>query len=87
MTRRDAILSLGGFSTDTRHAVDYDLWLRLSRDHLFVATHEITSFWRWHELQQSQNYGKQLQAVYDFRRRYLAEESRSGDPDVASKLD
>ena len=87
MTRRDALLSLGGFSTDTRHAVDYDLWLRLSRDHLFVATHEITSFWRWHELQQSQNYGKQLQAVYDFRRRYLAEEKRSGDPKVASRLD
>ena len=86
MTRRDALLEIGGFDTDQRYAVDYDLWLRLARDHLFVCTHEITSFWRWHEEQQSQRYGEQLQAVYHFRHRYLIEEERSGDPDVAREL-
>ena len=86
MTRRDALLEIGGFDTDQRYAVDYDLWLRLARDHLFVCTHEITSFWRWHEEQQSQRYGEQLQSVYHFRHRYLIEEQRSGDPDVAREV-
>ena len=47
------------------------MWLRLSRNHSFIATREVTSFWRWHAAQQSSDYESQLAAVYAFRRRYL----------------
>ena len=65
--RKEALLSIGGFSEDQKHSVDYDLWLRLSSDHLFVSTHEVTSYWRWHTRQLSQNYPAQLRAVYHYR--------------------
>jgi glycosyltransferase involved in cell wall biosynthesis len=65
--RRNALLSVGGFSEVQRYSVDYDLWLRLSCDHLFVSTHEITSYWRWHAQQQSQSYPAQLRAVNYYR--------------------
>jgi glycosyltransferase involved in cell wall biosynthesis len=86
VTRRDALLAIGGFSEERRYAVDYDLWLRLSRDHLFVCTHEVTSFWRWHADQQSQNYASQVSAVYHFRHRYFTNERSSGDPELAEQL-
>jgi glycosyltransferase involved in cell wall biosynthesis len=86
MTCRGPLLAVGGFSTDQRSAVDYDLWLRLSREHLFVCTHEVTSFWRWHPKQQSQDRASQLRAVYYFRHRYWTKEQQTGDPHVAERL-
>jgi hypothetical protein len=47
VTRRHALLSVGGFREQLPAAVDYDLWLRLSLDHLFVWTTEITASYRW----------------------------------------
>ncbi len=86
VTRREALLAIGGFSEEQRYAVDYDLWLRLSRDHLFVCTHDVTSFWRWHVDQQSQNYASQLSAVYYFRYRYYINEKKRGDHKFAEEL-
>lgn len=68
--RREALLSIGGFAEDQRFSVDYDMWVRLSREHLFVSTHKVTSYWRWHANQQSQNYPDQLLSVYYFRHKY-----------------
>lgn len=84
--RRDALVSIGGFSTKHRASVDYDMWLRLSRDHLFISTREATSYWRWHPMQQSQNFGAQLQAVYDFRRDYLDTELAGKHPEDAARF-
>lgn len=86
MTRRDAVLSVGGFSSEKRPAEDYDLWLRLSRTHLFVCTHEVTSFWRWHTMQTSQNYSSQLISVYYFRNKYWNEQIKGGDHELAQQL-
>ena len=86
MTRRSALLSIGGFSTEQRYSVDYDLWLRLSRDNLFVATHTVTSFWRWHPKQQSQNFPAALKAVYSFRHSFWRELKKKGDQDLAEQL-
>jgi glycosyltransferase involved in cell wall biosynthesis len=86
MTRRDALIRVGGFATNRRFAVDYDLWLRLSYDHLFVCTHEVTSFWRWHPKQQSQDYGRQLQDVYFFRYQYWCRQVESGNSAMAQEL-
>ena len=79
MTRRSVLLDVGGFDETERYSVDFDLWVRLARSHLFVCTHEVTSMWRWHEAQQSAQWAEQLRALYRFRRRYLEQEVAIGD--------
>src|SRR5262245_29244714 len=37
-TRRDALISVGGFDESIRIAPDFDFWLRLSRQYQFVST-------------------------------------------------
>lgn len=86
LTRRSALIEIGGFAEDERYSVDFDLWLRLSRQHLFVATHEVTSHWRWHAAQQSRNVMASMAAVYRFRRRYYARELDAGDQAMAEEL-
>ena len=71
VTRREALLEVGGLDVSERYAVDFDLWLRLARRHRFTATHEVTSEWRWHDTQQSAHRDRQLAAVYRYRRRFL----------------
>jgi glycosyltransferase involved in cell wall biosynthesis len=76
MMRTAALREIGGFATDSKYSVDYDMWLRLSRKHEFIATREVTSYWRWHPAQQSSNFQRQLVAVYIIRRRFLEKELR-----------
>lgn len=86
MMRTEALRDIGGFATDLKYSVDYDMWLRLSRNHTFIATRQVTSFWRWHSQQQSSMYDKQLAAAYFFRRRYLDIELIGKSPDDAEKF-
>jgi hypothetical protein len=86
MTRREALLGIEGFDEAERYSVDFDLWLRLSRHHLFVCTHDVTSRWRWHGAQQSAQAGEQIAAVYRFRRRYWERETTTGDADFAAEI-
>jgi glycosyltransferase involved in cell wall biosynthesis len=74
--RTEAIREIGGFATDFRYSVDYDMWLRLSRKHEFIATREVTSYWRWHSTQQSSSFHRQIAAVYTIRRRFLDKEMK-----------
>jgi glycosyltransferase involved in cell wall biosynthesis len=87
MTRRSALLSVGGFDEHERYSVDFDLWLRLSRSHLFVSTYEVTSHWRWHAGQQSTQQAEQIAALYRFRRRYWEREAAAGDPAFAAEIE
>ena len=87
MTRRDALLSIGGFDEAERYSVDFDLWLRLSRSHQFVSTYEVTSKWRWHDAQQSAHQAEQIEALYRFRRRYWERERATGDLDFAAEIE
>jgi glycosyltransferase involved in cell wall biosynthesis len=86
MTRREALLGIEGFDETERYSVDFDLWLRLSRHHLFVCTHDVTSRWRWHDAQQSAQAGEQIAALYRFRRRYWEWETTTGDADFAAEI-
>jgi glycosyltransferase involved in cell wall biosynthesis len=86
MSRRDALIRVGGFATHRRFSVDYDLWLRLARDHLFVSTHDVTSYWRIHEKQQSGNYPLQMLDVYFFRHAYWKSRTELRDTEVAERL-
>ncbi len=46
--RRDVLLAAGGFDEGLRRCEDYDLYLRLARDHP-VASHPVeTALYRWH---------------------------------------
>jgi glycosyltransferase involved in cell wall biosynthesis len=87
MTHKAALLDIGGFNEQERYSVDFDLWLRLSRHHLFTCTHEVTSRWRWHDAQQSKQLENQLAAVYRFRRNYWEHERAAGRPTIAAEME
>jgi len=87
MTHKAALLNIGGFNEEERYSVDFDLWLRLSRHHLFTCTHEVTSRWRWHDAQQSKQLQNQLAAVYRFRRSYWERERATGRPTIAVEME
>lgn len=72
--RRSALQEIWGLSALRRASTDYDMWLRLARRNLFVATRQVTSHWRWHSAQQSRNYAVQLSALYFFQRYFLDSE-------------
>lgn len=82
VVRTDVLRAVGGFDVRERSAVDFDLWLRLSRDHCFVASHTVTAEWRMHPEQQSATPWKQIAAVYRFRRRFLTEMHAARDSRV-----
>lgn len=84
---KTALLEIGGFNEQERYSVDFDLWLRLSRSHLFVCTHEVTSYWRWHDAQQSLQQHEQIAAVYRFRRSYLERELAAGNSQFAAEME
>jgi len=87
LTHKVALLDIGGFNEQERYSVDFDLWLRLSRHHLFTCTHEVTSRWRWHDAQQSKQSENQLAAVYRFRRNYWEHERAAGRPAIAAEME
>jgi len=87
MTHKAALLNIGGFNEEERYSVDFDLWLRLSRHHLFTCTDEVTSRWRWHDAQQSKQLQNQLAAVYRFRRSYWERERATGRPTIAAEME
>lgn len=79
ITRRDALLAIGGWAADERYALDFYLWMKLARRNLFVCTREVTANWRWHDSQLSSSQKKQWLAQYVFRNRMLAELEADGD--------
>jgi glycosyltransferase involved in cell wall biosynthesis len=87
VTRRAALLEVGGFDEDERYSVDFDLWLRLARSHRFVATHQVTADWRWHASQQSSSADRQIAAVYRYRRRFIDALNAEHDESLARSLE
>lgn len=87
IVHRSALLAVGGFDEEERYAVDFDLWLRLARNHRFVATDEITADWRWHEAQLSSRKERQYAALYRYRRRFLNGLSAAGDDMLRRQLE
>jgi len=80
VARRSSLALVGGWQQPSpihRTAADYDVWLRLSRHTLFIATHEVTARYRWHPGQISQTLRHdQISSVYYSRRRMLYELGR-----------
>lgn len=86
IVRRSALTAIGGFDETERVAVDFDLWLRLSCRHNFVATHEITANYRCHPDQISASPERQWHATYRFRKRVLDQLARDGDIALVAEL-
>ena len=85
IVRRDALIDVGGFDETERVAVDFDIWLRLSLKHNFVATREVTANYRWHMDQISDQPERQWEATYRFRKHAL-DVMRDGDGALRSDL-
>jgi hypothetical protein len=85
VVRRAEVLAAGGYDERLRLAEDYDLWLRLSRQHPFICTHQITCNWRCHADQQSGgNREHYWAAEYESRRHYrIAAVARDSPKNVA----
>jgi glycosyltransferase involved in cell wall biosynthesis len=86
IVRRDALLDVGGFDETESYAEDFDLWLRLSRRHSFVASREVTANYRWHGTQTSSNPVPPLLAMYGCRKRLLDAIVRDGETDIAERV-
>jgi glycosyltransferase involved in cell wall biosynthesis len=70
IVRRAALERIGGYA-EGRLSVDFDLYLRLARHHRFVATHEVTGDWRWHDGQLSATPVAQILELQRYRLRFL----------------
>jgi glycosyltransferase involved in cell wall biosynthesis len=75
----EAVRAVGGYDEQMRAAVDFDLWLRLSRRFLFVCTPEITANYRHHAGQISSFPAKQIKAGYVSRLKMLRSVRDEGD--------
>jgi hypothetical protein len=87
ITRRSALEEIGGCDGHGRMATDFDMWLRLARHNRFVATHEVTVNWRWHNAQQSAGHLRQIIGVQRYRRRFLKALRAEGDYLLAEELE
>lgn len=54
--RRQAIVELGGFDPSLPAAEDYDLYLRLAREHAYICLHEVIADYRHHGGNMSQDH-------------------------------
>ena len=53
MLRREFVEHAGGFDETISTADDYDLWLRVAREHAVAVIRRCLYMWRWHDASQS----------------------------------
>lgn len=88
VVRRSALLEVGGYDESMRRSQDYDLWLRLSRNHRFVRSSKVTASYRSHPAQASVLYrGEQVAADHASRARLLDRLRREGEEDAADAME
>jgi glycosyltransferase involved in cell wall biosynthesis len=87
VVRRAALLEVGGYDASMRRSQDYDLWLRLSREHRFVRSAEVTASYVAHPEQMSVKYrGDQVIADHQSRARLLRNIREEGDEALAAAV-
>jgi glycosyltransferase involved in cell wall biosynthesis len=88
VTRKNALLRVGGYSETIRYAPDFDLWLRMSRVFLFVSSPLVTSNYRWHESQISATHAhNQWRSMYASRIAMIERLRADGEAEVAGELE
>ena len=86
-TRKAALEQVGGFDERIRISPDFDLWLRMSRDFLFVSTDAVTSNYRWHESQISARPERQMASMWASRARFLETLYDDGELDLLRDIE
>ena len=71
MLRRNVFAASGGFNPDLPYSEDWDLWLRLSREHPFVMLDRVSTLYRQHPSQ-----GSRMVRDVDYRTRLLEQARR-----------
>ncbi len=80
MFRKDTICSVGGYNTGAKHSEDYDLWLRLSHQHVIANLPEKLVSYRIHKNQVSvKNIITQHQSAHRCRVAALKARSEMGE--------
>jgi len=68
--RREVLLQLGGFDERLRRCEDYDLYLRIARNHVIASHPDIVAEYRWHGQNISRDTEQMLQTVLEVHSRY-----------------
>lgn len=77
LTRRDAIVALGGFDTSLSNAEDYALWLRLASVAPVARVPEVLAYYHFHgDTQASANVARAALQFFEAQQRYLKEHPR-----------
>jgi len=87
LARRKAILACGGFSQQRAPADDWDMWLRLTRDHPVGYTANPIGAYRVHESNESRKILKMRLAEITVLKAYLADFSKSTLPADRAVID
>jgi glycosyltransferase involved in cell wall biosynthesis len=86
IVRRSALLAAGGYRSDLRHAEDYDLWLRLAREHPFVGRNRFSARYRVHGTQASRNEAALSGGACEARWRIWLAEEPGASPEERATL-
>jgi glycosyltransferase involved in cell wall biosynthesis len=84
---RENAVALKGFDPTIRGVEDFEFFLRLSRLHPFVCTHEITARYRKHAGSESRQTVPSRMQEYSVRGRVLAAARESEAPEFVSRLE
>ena len=87
VTRKSAMLQIGGYNEAVPVSPDFDLWLRLSRWFSFVSDLTVTANYRWHEKQIGAAPMRQRRSVYESRRRFWQQAKLDGDDAFTEELE
>jgi len=71
IVERDILIKMGGFDERLAMSIDYELWLRISVDHLFHYVPEPLMNYRIWEGQMSHRKGKRLDNFFEMFERFL----------------
>jgi len=82
MLERDLFFDVGGFDESLSVCEDYDLWLRLSRSHPFVCTHEITASRRLHPTRLTRDAEGMARAELEVKRQVWNDAAKRDTPEA-----
>ena len=74
LTRRSALVEIGGFDARLRECEDYDLWLRLAATRPLKLVPEVLAYYRHHkDFGPTDKRGRDARAMWEIKRRFIAE--------------
>lgn len=73
LVRREVMDAAGGFDTNWRTCMDYDLWLRIGATHPIVLVPEVLAYYRFHQSGQiTSTQWRQAENTWKVKRKFIA---------------